>query len=292
MGGEACSPKDAASGVYSYYNLEDIMAQRGKLGNNWAGAAHWKKGTKSKSKAASSGAVASGGDAESKGKKARVLIDFSCEIDIEKVFHATAPKKKARGSKKSGAAATDPYCMTDAAISKQNKTSNLLPHDSGVGVAQLYRLFLRPNAAARVAKNRGTAGGAPLQASNAGNGESTENGKDNSDGFDDVEMDNDMVFDDGPSFSNADAADGDFMDRDNYVVEMQGVRKIEKIDVGYATTAKKVDVKRLKKDLWEELQVSRKSSPRAVVVAAPRCFPPRCTQFRFANTLQSVPRER
>ena len=67
-------------------------------------------------------------------------------------------------------------------------------------------------------------------------------------------MDNDMVFDDGPSFDNGNAEDGNFMDSDNYVVKMDGVRKVEKVEVGYATTAKNVDVKRLKKDLWEELQ--------------------------------------
>ena len=31
-------------------------------------------------------------------------------------------------------------------------------------------------------------------------------------------------------------------------------RKVQKVEVGYATVAKKVDVKRLKKDLWVELE--------------------------------------
>jgi condensin complex subunit 2 len=38
--------------------------------------------------------------------------------------------------------------------------------------------------------------------------------------------------------------------------ELEGVRKIDKIQVGYATVAKKVDVKRLKKDLWSELEMN------------------------------------
>lgn len=33
-------------GVYSYYNLEDVIGNGGKIGNNWAGANHWKKGKK------------------------------------------------------------------------------------------------------------------------------------------------------------------------------------------------------------------------------------------------------
>lgn len=76
-------------------------------------------------------------------------------------------------------------------------------------------------------------------------------------------MDNDMVFDDGPSFDNGNAEDGNFMDSDNYVVKMDGVRKVEKVEVGYATTAKNVDVKRLKKDLWEELQSHKSVNTKA-----------------------------
>jgi condensin complex subunit 2 len=34
------------------------------------------------------------------------------------------------------------------------------------------------------------------------------------------------------------------------------VRKVDKIKVGYATVAKKVDVRRLKKDLWSELEAT------------------------------------
>lgn len=42
---------------------------------------------------------------------------------------------------------------------------------------------------------------------------------------------------------------------DDFVIgELDGVRKVDKIKVGYATVAKKVDVKRLKKDLWDELE--------------------------------------
>lgn len=57
--------------------------------------------------------------------------------------------------------------------------------------------------------------------------------------------------DDGPGFMLADSRDDDFV-----INELDGVRKVEKIKVGYATVAKKVDVKRLKKDLWNELESS------------------------------------
>merc|ERR1712238_73914 len=34
----------------------------------------------------------------------------------------------------------------------------------------------------------------------------------------------------------------------------EGVRKVDKVRVAYATVSKKVDVKRLKKDLWAEVE--------------------------------------
>ena len=46
---------------------------------------------------------------------------------------------------------------------------------------------------------------------------------------------------------------------DGVTVTLDGVRKVEKVEVGYASKSKKVDVKRLKKELWAEL-LSRKSA--------------------------------
>jgi condensin complex subunit 2 len=43
---------------------------------------------------------------------------------------------------------------------------------------------------------------------------------------------------------------------DDYVVkDLEDVRKVDKVRVKHATVAKKVDVKRLKKDLWRELEM-------------------------------------
>merc|ERR1712161_43101 len=38
------------------------------------------------------------------------------------------------------------------------------------------------------------------------------------------------------------------------IQELEGVRKVDKVRVAYATVSKKVDVKRLKKDLWAEVE--------------------------------------
>ena len=53
--------------------------------------------------------------------------------------------------------------------------------------------------------------------------------------------------DDGPGFELN--GDDDFV-----VAKLSGVRKIDRIQVGYASVATKVDVKRLKYNLWTELE--------------------------------------
>jgi len=59
--------------------------------------------------------------------------------------------------------------------------------------------------------------------------------------------------DDGAGFCFADDNSG-VEEQDFVVEELEGVRKVEKIQIGHASVAKKVDVKRLKRDLWLELE--------------------------------------
>lgn len=74
----------------------------------------------------------------------------------------------------------------------------------------------------------------------------------------------DDSYDDGPGFELAnDEDDGNFVQNDDYVVQdLDNVRKVDKVRVKHATVAKKVDVKRLKKELWTELET--KTAPSAV----------------------------
>ncbi len=67
----------------------------------------------------------------------------------------------------------------------------------------------------------------------------------------------DYCDDDGPGFElNEQADDGhQGQDDDFQIKELEGIRKVEKVRVSHATIAKKVDVKRLKTDLWTELEV-------------------------------------
>lgn len=126
----------------------------------------------------------------------------------------------------------------------------VLPPDANVNISQLTRLFSRPNAVVRRADGNNDE---PV-------GKTV--------GFYDVE-DNGLGFDDddggdfggdngGFTFAygeeDDDQAAGEDDDVDYNVDGFDEVRKVEKIDIGYATVAKKVDVRRLKKDLWSELE--------------------------------------
>mmetsp|Transcript_46549 Transcript_46549/g.96801 ORF Transcript_46549/g.96801 Transcript_46549/m.96801 type:complete len:235 (-) Transcript_46549:68-772(-) len=72
--------------------------------------------------------------------------------------------------------------------------------------------------------------------------------------------------DDGNSYSGDDSGIGfdfgDNIDRNNedidpndfVVPDLEDVRRVDKLKIGYAAVARKVDVKRLKRDLWMELE--------------------------------------
>ena len=77
------------------------------------------------------------------------------------------------------------------------------------------------------------------------------------DQYDDIGDEGSYV--DGPGFELPDSTDnssnGNFVDSDDYVVrDIEGIRKVEKVRVSHANVAKKVDVKRLKKELWAEVE--------------------------------------
>ena len=77
------------------------------------------------------------------------------------------------------------------------------------------------------------------------------------DNGDDDFHDND--YDDGPGFEFAEQ-NANFTESDDYVVnDLAGVRKVDKVFVEHATVAKKVDVRKLKKDLWAEVDQHTKN---------------------------------
>ena len=72
--------------------------------------------------------------------------------------------------------------------------------------------------------------------------------------FDDGDEDYDEPLN-GSSYPSSVGNDVSYFEADDYNIGNMGeIRKVEKVRVGYAKVAKKVDVKRLKKDLWHDLE--------------------------------------
>lgn len=225
---------------YEYFNsqaLENIQ------GNMWAGAAHWKKVPRRKAKNAANNASSTAETPGAKKKRGRttkkkidsIVIDISKPVENLEDLLRQPPKTK-RG--------TDPLQLTKAAQSKHSKTENLLPLDIGIGVDKLTSLFLRPKCS--IADITDTAN-RPLKAVGFGGVETWGMGGDGNDDSFGGDDDGGVGYDFGGD-------DNDNVGEEFVVPELEGVRKVDKVQVGYATVAKKVDVKRLKMDLWMELE--------------------------------------
>jgi condensin complex subunit 2 len=223
---------------YTFLNQRALS----QVENLWAGATHWKPLRKNMGKRAKDPEIIAARKKAPRKKviKERVFVCFVETPDMSDIL------KKPPKMKKGG----DPLKMSSAVVSKHAKNLNLLPLDAGIGVEQLSKLFLRPNA---VLSSVTTGAG------NATSGPSKTVAFDmtgfNTWGDDDGGNDDD---DDGPGFvmNNDDDYENDSVDenQDFCIRELEDIRKVEKVRVGYATVAKKVDVKRLKRDLWKELE--------------------------------------
>lgn len=115
----------------------------------------------------------------------------------------------------------DPLVWTPASVSKYSATDHLLPVDANITSQTLVQLSLRPSGFAAPVVPKKVVGFAL-----------------DNDYWDDGDDDGGGVFDGGD---------------DDQIYEMDDVRKVERTRVQYAMVAKKVDVKRLKKDLWQNL---------------------------------------
>ena len=239
---------------YAFFDVKKF--EKATDGNLWAGSQHWKKGsgnTKNNTKQADEKRkVMFENNDEEEGpkkqrkkaaKKDRVFVDFNTEPDLDAIFQKKKSTKKTKKTPK------DSFQMA------KTEKDFLLPPDANVDITQLTRLFSRPNAVVRRTNNDGDNNDKPI-------GKTV--------GFYDVE-DNALGFNDNDDgeFGGDDAGDGGFNfayddddaddepesnDVDYNTDNFDEVRKVEKIDINYAQVAKKVDVRRLKKDLWTELE--------------------------------------
>jgi condensin complex subunit 2 len=187
-------------------------------GNQWAGSLHWKTSSWQKKKTS-----ATVDDKKTKAttttrKKKRSFVDFTLPSSSDFLQKPAKPSS---------------IVLSTAIQTKYGKADNLLPLDAGMTVQELTKLFLRPSAVIKPATTNSS----------------------KTVGF---HAENDVIFDDGSLGGDDDGPGFAFAgDDDDFVVQdFDDVRKVDKIQVGYATVAKKVDVKRLKKDLWSELETN------------------------------------
>jgi condensin complex subunit 2 len=230
---------------YQYFDaaaFASVSAAGAATDNVWAGAWHWKRGARRRPTTKNVTAESARKSRTKKSAKERVFVDLRLSPDMSDILRQP-PARKAKG---------DPLQIGKTTLAKHAKTDNLLPLDAGMGVEKLSSLFLRPNTVLKASStttsfqqsqvSNGKTVGFDMAVETWGNGPDDSFGGGGDDGDDD----------DGPGFCFAGKADDD--GGDFCVDELHDVRKVDKVRVGHATVAKKVDVKRLKRDLWLELE--------------------------------------
>lgn len=243
----------AAQSDYEFVNmhaLSQIMSNHNS-NNLWAGALHWKgrAAAKKTSPAEPSTVVPSTGKSAKKkgGKKTsperafvRLPTDGKDRPDFADVLKRVPKRSTLQLSK--------------AVLTKHRKNNNLLPLDAELKVDEFDKLFMLPQL-----KVMGTAKASRNHSNGMSSGAKTVGFKAVIEMWDDGNAGSNGDYDDdndGPGYFMAgnDYADDDNDDVDSVICPLDDVRKVEKVQVGYATVAKKVDVKRLKRDLWTELE--------------------------------------
>lgn len=240
---------------YEYFNSHALKNL--SSGNLWAGAEHWKKIPSIRRRKDGSGVNHSVHSSDeplktSKKKKGRkgkknsnstcitpVLVSLSKPIDnLEELLEK--PKRK-RGKN-----AADPLELTKAMRTKYSNSDNLLPMDAGLGAKEFITLFSRPNVnlmdlinpkndvpdMVNVGKSAKVVGfyGVDTWEIDDASGNGLDFGG-NGDDYDESDALNEFI-----------------------VPALEDVRRVDKINIGFATVARKIDVKRLKRDLWTELE--------------------------------------
>ncbi|ESO96826.1 hypothetical protein LOTGIDRAFT_231660 [Lottia gigantea] len=220
---------------YSYFDKA--------LLKSWAGPSHWKLGPLSKDP--------KNVPKNPKAKKVDYTIDYEGDVDLEKPFR----KSKAT-------------TLTKATLTKHTKTQTTLPQDQHYDADKLFKLFNKP----KIMIKRQTASDVGVDEAVENYDYDNANDKDNycpADAADDDD-DDDQGFnftaacgDDSqemtqnPSLQDT-LFDGTVLAGDKLLAQPY---KVAKIDIGYAKTAKKLDVRRLKGSMWKLLTKKEEEAP-------------------------------
>jgi condensin complex subunit 2 len=214
-----------SEGIWATGNDNSYFGKAALLGNEWAGVAHWTKSSHSAKKPIEPKKAV---QSKKKNRKCGTLVDLTAASDLDRLLASSRPKKSTQ--------------LSRAVIAKHTKNENVLPMDAGCSLQTLSSLFLRPD----LKRNQEAP---PTTKKQVGFLDVPWPQDGSFGGFDDGDDNSD-----GPGFELADE------DGEDFVSELEGVRRVEKVRVQYATVAKKVDVKRLKRDLWKELEAVFNSS--------------------------------
>jgi len=185
---------------------------------------------------------------KSKARKGGLVVDFLIKMDDEAASSLAIPRMK-KGSKSS---ATE---LTAAVMAKTDKNSFILPQDAGVVPSDLGKLFLRPHKKSlrrRVTGHESSSNG--YQPSSPTSNYFTAQ---NDDGVCDDSFGDDCGFA-GQGDTHCDHDDKPFeafnMDDDmNEARMLAPERKVTKISVHHEVRAKKVDVRELKHQIWNDI---------------------------------------
>ena len=264
---DASGPGVVSADNFTFYDMSSE-----KRSNEWAGAAHWKFGLRARTAAAAPSSVAPEVTGEKKKNsrklKEKLPLVFTTEAVDESYF-------------KAGKAAV---LLSAAALKKAAEAATAgaltLPPDAHLEPKDLCRLFLRPRmlvvppmltsmlcpaskrktsqSAFAFSKEEDVYWGAAI--SEAGPSNPTREDRD-----DDDEGHGDYLYDNDDGDNDTGDASGGMQEegKDREVLSglqiaglskmAQGVRQVQRIDIGYATASKRVSIIKLKKDLWKRL---------------------------------------
>jgi len=248
---------------YQFFN--NALLQKMSSGNFWAGSNHWKRSKRATADIEKKKETEQEQTKEKvkrkKSNKVRTYVDLSSNSNpastLESLFDQSlnsSKKGKGKSTKKVE------LQFSDKTLSTQLENDYILPIDAGIAIEQMGQLFLRKatiTSADETKKSNGKQVGFrdDLNDTMIYGGDEHNDNDDYGGGGDD--------YDDGSpasGFTLNQSCDGEgdqFGDYENYQSQTaDGVRKVNKIEINFATVSKKVDVKRLKRDLWSELEVS------------------------------------
>ncbi|KAJ7356351.1 hypothetical protein OS493_025460 [Desmophyllum pertusum] len=266
--GTLCLELSSQPSDYSYFK-SDLMA-------TWAGPQHWKLRAKLSKGLTNSMSTAEQQNKKKRAKKQPFTIKFDSEVDFGSSFSK-------------GRAATT---LSKLTLAKYTADKTTLPEDLHYDADKLFRLFIKPKIMVKRQVQAQTElrddGSAWYNYDNANDCANycpdLQDGDDDDDVFDAADgahdlpgreaefplsqdiTSQDMTFGDssqGLSFTNESVIDQALFAGDGLVAQPN---KVQKIDIGYAKTAKKMDVKKLKGTMWRLLTDSGEGNKENITV--------------------------